>query len=256
MARGRLVPAPIRGGDLGLEWRAGVRSAAWTQQQAVDALGTLWLGIAVGTLALAAITILIVSLAREGERAAELTVRRAVGAGRRTLLASAWVEAGLVGLAALAAGSLIASITLVATPDWPGSLRSGSPVFAAVAASALGLVLLLGVSFPVLFPRRRIGEAEPRSPTPLTPSAIQIGASLIALTAGALLARHAADIAGDGRRCAGGGIGVLDRHAGHGPGRTGPPVLRAAAIARDRRRRGCQPHQSGRAARESVRWAR
>lgn len=212
MARGRLIPAPIRGGDLGLEWRAGVHTAAWTQQQAVDALGTWWLGIAVGTLALAAITILIVSLAREGERAAELTVRRAVGAGRRTLLASAWAEAALVGLAALAAGGLIASITLVATPDWPGSLRSGSPVFAAVAASALGLFLLLGVvPGPVPPPPYRRGGAS----LPHAAHAQRDSDRRQPHRAHRGRAARPACRGHRGRRrvCADGGIGVLDRHA-------------------------------------------
>jgi hypothetical protein len=195
---GRLALVPLRGGDLGLAWRAGVQLPAATQQEAVEALGGLLLGSALGTLAIAAVTILILSLARESERAAEVTVRRAVGAGRRVLFGSAVLEGGLVAMVGIVAGGIAGGIVAASMPDWPGTLRPGTPVAGGVAAAALVAVVLAGVLFPVLFPRRRIGEAEPHAPTPLTPSAIQIGASLVALTMGALLARHAAGVVAAG----------------------------------------------------------
>ena len=191
---GRLGLIPLPGGDLGLAWRAGVQPPAVTQQEAVNALGGLLLGSSLGTLAIAAVTILILSLARESERAAEVAVRRAVGAGRRALLGSAGLEGGIVALAGIAAGGIGAAIVAGTMPDWPGALRHGTPAAAGVAAAVLVAVVLAGVWFPVLFPRRRIGEAEPHAPTPLIPSAIQIAASLIALTMGALLTRHAAGL--------------------------------------------------------------
>ena len=187
----RLALAPLPGGDLGLLWRSGVQVPAATQQQAVDALGGLLLGSSLGTLALAAITILTLSLAREAERAAEVAVRRAVGAGRRVLLGSALLEGVLVSLAGLVAGGMGGAVVAAAMRQWPGPLGPVAPGPGGIAAAALVMVVLAGMSFPVLFPRRRIGEAEPHSPTPLTPSAMQVGASLIALTMGALLARHA-----------------------------------------------------------------
>lgn len=190
---GRLALHPLRGGDLGLVWRAGVQPPAATQQAAVEALGTLLLGSSLGTLAIAAVTILILSLAREAERTGEVAVRRAVGAGRRVLLGSALLEGGLVALAGVVVGGVAGAVVTAAMTAWPGTLRPGAIVPSAVAAGALVVVVLVGVTFPVLFPRRRIGEAEPHAPTPLTPSAIQTGASLVMLTMGALLARHAAD---------------------------------------------------------------
>jgi hypothetical protein len=81
-----------------------------------------------------------------------------------------------------------------AMTEWPGTLRPAALGSSGIAAAALVVVVLAGVSFPVLFPRRRIGEAEPHAPTPLMPSAIQVGASLAALTMGGLLARHAGDL--------------------------------------------------------------
>ena len=191
---GRLALAPLAGGDLGLRWRAGVQPPAATQQQAVDALGGLLLWSALGTLAMGAITILILSLAREAERSAEVAVRRAVGAGRRVLFGSALLEGGLVALAGILAGGIAGAVVATAMTDWPGRLRPAAFGPSAIVAASLAMVVLAGVSFPVLFPRRRIGEAEPHSPTPLTPSAIQVGASLVALTMGALLARHAGDL--------------------------------------------------------------
>jgi putative ABC transport system permease protein len=191
---GRLALVPLSGGDLGLRWRAGVQPPAAIQQQAVDALGGLLLGSALGTLAIAAITILILALAREAERSGEVAVRRAVGAGRRILLGSALLEGGLVALAGIAAGGAAGAAMAAAMMEWPGTLRPAALGSSGIAAAALVVVVLAGVSFPVLFPRRRIGEAEPHAPTPLMPSAIQVGASLAALTMGGLLARHAGDL--------------------------------------------------------------
>jgi hypothetical protein len=191
---GRLALVPLSGGDLGLRWRAGVQPPAAIQQQAVDALGGLLLGSALGTLAIAAITILILALAREAERSGEVAVRRAVGAGRRVLLGSALLEGGLVALAGMAGGGAAGAAVAAAMTEWPGTLRPAALGSSGIAAAALVVVVLAGVSFPVLFPRRRIGEAEPHAPTPLMPSAIQIGASLAALTMGGLLARHAGDV--------------------------------------------------------------
>lgn len=170
---GRLALQPLRGGDLGL-----------------------LLGASLATLGIAVVTILILSLAREAERSPEVSVRRAVGAGHRVLLGSALLEGIFLAGAGLAAGGILGALIASSAAPWPGVLRPGtlSPVWAAPAV--LVAVVIAGASFPVLFPRRRISEAEPHRPTPLMPSAIQIGATLIALTMGTLLSRHAADITG------------------------------------------------------------
>ncbi|MBA3318946.1 MAG: ABC transporter permease [Gemmatimonadales bacterium] len=193
-AYGTLTLPPLRGGDLGLTWRAGVRPPAATQQDAVDALTGLLLGAGVGTLAIAAVTILILSLAREAERTGEVAVRRAVGAGRGSLLSSALLEGGLIALTGIVAGGIAGGVVTVAMAAWPGTLRGGVFWPGMVGAGALAVVVFLGVTFPVFFARRRIGEAEPHAPAPLMPSAIQAGASLVMLTMGALLSRHASRV--------------------------------------------------------------
>jgi hypothetical protein len=190
----RLSLLPLRGGDLELVWRAGVRPPAATQQEAVDGLGGLLLGMSLGTLAIAVVTILTLSLAREAECSSEVSVRRAVGAGRRVLLRSAMLEGGVIALAGLAAGGVLGAIVAARMAQWPGLLGPGTIGPGVIAAVGLVAVVLAGVGFPVLFPRRRVGEAEAHRPAPLLPAAIQIGASLIALTAGALLARHAGGV--------------------------------------------------------------
>ena len=188
---GRLQTFPIRGGDLGLTWRAGFVPVSTVQQSATDLLSLLLLGSSLSVLAIAAITVLVLALARESERAAELVVRRAVGASRRVLFGAALVEGTAIVAAGLAIGVLAALVVSAAMAEWPGPLGSGTTTLRWIAAGVLACAVLLGVAFPVLLPRRRLADTEPRSPSPLTPSAIQIGGSLVVLTMGALLARHA-----------------------------------------------------------------
>jgi putative ABC transport system permease protein len=191
---GRLSVPPTRGGDLGLYWRSGVQPPAVIQQEAVDALGRLLSGVALGILGITAVTILILSLAREAERARELSVRRAVGASRGALVGSDFLECGLVLLIGTVVAAWIAVILMGLVAHWPGTLRSPTWGRPALAAGALVLLVLAGMVFPVLFPRRRISETDPQGPTPLIPSILQIGTCLVALSSGALLARHAATV--------------------------------------------------------------
>jgi putative ABC transport system permease protein len=191
LLHGRLVPPPVDGGDLGLVWHAGVQPVAATQQQAVDDLSTLLLGVALGTIGVAAITLLSLSLARESERGSELAVRRAVGAGRSMLLRSAVAEAAFIVLAGFTLGAVVGIGAVAWSSGWPGTLRPPKPGPLGAAVLALAIVVLLGVLVPVILPRRRIGVAEPGSPAPLTPAALQVAATLVALTTGSLLARHA-----------------------------------------------------------------
>ena len=188
---GRLQVFPIRGGDLGLTWRAGFVPVSTVQQSATDLLSLLLLGSSLSVLAIAAITVLVLALARESERSVELVVRRAVGASRRMLLGAALVEGAAIVAAGLAVGALVALVVSAAMVVWPGPIGSGTTTLRWIAVAVLACAVLLGVAFPVLLPRRRLADTGPRSPSPLTPSAIQIGASLVALTMGALLARHA-----------------------------------------------------------------
>jgi predicted lysophospholipase L1 biosynthesis ABC-type transport system permease subunit len=147
---GRLALTPLSGGDLGLRWRAGVQPPAATQQQAVDVLSGLLLWSALGTLAIAAITILMLSLAREAERSGDVAVRRAVGAGRRILLGSGLLEGGLVALAGIVGGGMVGAGVAAAMTEWPGTLRPAALAWSGIAAAALVVVVLAGVSFPAL----------------------------------------------------------------------------------------------------------
>ena len=190
---GRLVPPALAGSDPGLVWRSQVQSVATTRQMGADRLSTLLLCVAVVTLAVAAISVFALCLMREHERAPELVVRRAVGAARRMLLRSALAETGLILLGGLLLGVAAGVSVGFAAPPWPGALRA--PAFGppAVALVSLAAVVLLGVLLPVILPRRKLGEAEPTSPAPLAPTALQIGGTLVVLTMGSLLARHIGD---------------------------------------------------------------
>jgi hypothetical protein len=160
---GRLALIPLRGGDLGLAWRAGVQPPAATQQEAVDALGGLLLGSSLGTLAIAAVTILILSLARESERA--------VGAGRRVLLGSAVLEgrrriatyvllrAAAVGAAGIAGGVWFGQAIWGILTD----LLPGLDPWDAALVVRFGLVLLLSTLLGALAPALRASGASPTS---------------------------------------------------------------------------------------------
>lgn len=189
----RLQPAPLGGTEPVLD--AAARSVAATRQGAVDTLSIMLLALAAATLAVGIVTIAALSATRESERAAELSVRRAVGAGHRTLVAAALLEGGGLALIGLAIGAAAGAVLWrEASGSWPGSIRAavhggaigGIAVFALVVAVA-GSVLL-----PVAFPRRRIAQMDSAQPTPLAPAAIQLGLSLIALTGGTLVTRQAA----------------------------------------------------------------
>ena len=164
------------------------------QQRGADELSALLVASALGTLAVAAVTILMLSLVRESERTPEVAVRRAVGAGRRLLVGSALLEGATTMLLGLLVGSIVALAVGLAARGWPGSLRPGTMIPAAAAAGGLLALVIAGTVFPVLFPKRKIAEAEPRSSAPLTPNVLQIGASLVALTMGLSLGRHATTV--------------------------------------------------------------
>ncbi|MEO7985801.1 MAG: ABC transporter permease, partial [Gemmatimonadales bacterium] len=98
------------------------------------------------------------------DRAIEVSARRAVGASRRLAAAS-----------------------------WPGSLGDGTPVPTVMVVCGLALVAVLCAMLPLIFARQRRIEDAPRRPLRLAIPALQLGMSLVVLTGGALLARHASD---------------------------------------------------------------
>lgn len=181
-----------RGDDYGMTWR----TIAWTPTDArVAALGTLFqllLGVAIGVLGVASLTMLSLSVARASARETEMRVRRAVGASRWNLVASALAEGGALAMGALVLGGLAgvaaARSVLVA---WPGSLRSGTPAIGIVTVLATLAGIPLGAALPVAFPRRSVLPRSSVNPFRLVVPALQLGLSLTVLTGAALLRRQA-----------------------------------------------------------------
>lgn len=222
----RLRIAPLRGDDLGLHWAMGMHSPAAAQQQAIDALGGMLLGTGFATLAVAGVTMLILSLTREAEREDEIAMRRAAGARRAHVLLAALFEGALLAAgAAIVGGGLGLTTGHVALAGWPGSALAGSIGMTAIAVLIVALTMVLGVSFPALMPRRRIGQMAGPVRMPLTPTAIQLGAGLIALTISALVVRGASELAkpGETRAVAGSVFSLAMRDS--------KPVERARAYA-------------------------
>jgi putative ABC transport system permease protein len=161
-----------------------------------EALGTLFqaaAGAAAAALAVGALGAVLVFAARAVERAGEVTLRRAVGASRRTLLLAAVIEAGAVAVAALCVGGL-AGLALArwAARAWPGALtpfRTADVIPGAVSAGSIGLVLLAGALLALVFAPRRLVDSAPRAVSLAVPT-IQLGLALILLTASGLLTRH------------------------------------------------------------------
>jgi hypothetical protein len=185
----------IRGGDLGLLWSSQAQPPAVVQQHAVNTLAGMLLGTALATLAIAAVTILIICLWRESARSGELRIQRAVGANRRVLIHSALLEGILIAVGGLTLGAVAGlAIAAHAKALWPGILVRGHPALDLMAGSALAVIVLLASLFPVLFPKRRVAEFEAHASTPVVPTVFQLGISLVALTSGALVTRHAAEL--------------------------------------------------------------
>ncbi|HTO73019.1 MAG TPA: ABC transporter permease [Gemmatimonadales bacterium] len=194
---GRLQPAPAFGVVTGLPFSVDMLSVTVTHQAALTNLFISLLMGAASAFAVIGLTILTVSAAREREREVEIAVRRAVGASRRLLLAAAVIEAvGLLLVVALSGGSAGSLLSSGAARYWPGLLAPGNIVPSLQALLALGGGIIFGAAVPVLFARqRRVIEGVSR-PLPLAIPATQLGLSLIVLTSGSLVARHALARAG------------------------------------------------------------
>jgi hypothetical protein len=72
------------------------------------------------------------------------------------------------------------------------------------------VTVILGVIYPTLLPRRRIGQMIGPVRAPLMPTAIQLGAGLIALTVSALVVRGASEFASRTGQTAAGSVFSLD----------------------------------------------
>lgn len=192
----RFSSVPAFGYDLG--WTGAAITSATTQQAAVRQLfelliasGLLMFGVAAGSMLLIAASI-------AGERAAELAVRRAVGASRRTLVAAALAEATIVGAAALGGGGFAMALLMrYAADSWPGNAVEGGvgPVAAALAA---GVVLGLAAMMPLMHRgQRRFSGAVVEPPGMLVPS-VQLGVALAVLTTAGIVSDAAGRLAKGG----------------------------------------------------------
>lgn len=221
----RLHPWTLGNAHFGTLWDRDAQSPAALQQLAVDVAVQLLIFTAAAVLAVAALTALTLFAARASQRAREMVVRRAVGAGRRAVLAACLLEGALLAAGALAIGGIVGTIAAHAAIDeWPGAVDPGRLTANAIVASALAVAVLLGALFPGLVtPRRRLVDAA-ANPVPLFVPAIQLGLSLLVLAVGAHLARHAAASRPDPRAPRAGEV-----FAATPP--DGPPADRAARYA-------------------------
>jgi hypothetical protein len=202
----RLVLSRASGAVVDPTWVL-ARSPAALQADAVRLLFRALAGAAGAALAVGALGIVLLFAARASERVAEITLRRAVGATRRTLALAALLEGGAVASGALVAGGLAGLVLArLAAGAWPGGLAPAvdavpSLVAAAIAASAV----LAGAMLALVFaPRRRLIDAAPRPVSLLVPT-LQLGLALVTLTASTLVTRHATDARREGGTHAPGG---------------------------------------------------
>lgn len=181
----RLDPIPATGTVLA--WTSEMREAASYRAEALRDLLLLLVGLGYVTLLVTIVTAGSRSAAEAAARRAELSVRRAVGASRLTLLGALLIETGVI-LAAIAALGL--ALGLIGTrigaglwPGIPGDLRF-SPSWAAlliVAGLTVLVVLVVGATSRV-----RLTEAE-EAQVPLAIPAAQLGFCLAILVAGTLV---------------------------------------------------------------------
>lgn len=188
----RLLLWPTAWAESGLAWSTISRSTAGTSQMAIGRMYELLLIGAAFALAVAGLTILTFSAAREGEREVELSVRRAVGASLQFLLIAALVESALlIALTVAIGGAAGAILAAVALRLWPGQIGPIGMAATIAAALAIGGGIVFGAIVPVLFARhKQVTEAVGR-PLPLAIPALQLGLSLVVLTAGTLVTRYA-----------------------------------------------------------------
>lgn len=160
--------------------------------EAVRVLFQALAGAAMAAVTVAALGVLLLFAARVGERVSETTLRRAVGAPRRTLMAAALLEGGLLAVLAVGVALVLAwPAARAASATWPGQLAAGPTLPAVAAAIAMSLIVLAGAVLGEVFaPRRRLIEAAPQPLGLAIPSA-QLALALVTLTAGALLVRQA-----------------------------------------------------------------
>jgi putative ABC transport system permease protein len=122
------------------------------------------------------------------------------------VLLEAVFEGAILAIGTVVAGAVLGLVIgAVALAGWRGETLAGSLKPGALAALGVALVLILGVSFPALMPRRRIAQVTGPVRMPLMPTAIQLGTGLVALTISALVVRAASQLTNPGPIAAAGG---------------------------------------------------
>ncbi|HEX4574885.1 MAG TPA: FtsX-like permease family protein, partial [Gemmatimonadales bacterium] len=235
----RLGLAPWRGDDLGMTWSPLAASPTATGQAALVTLFRLLVVVAAGVFAVATVTVLSLSAARAAQRAREVSVRRAVGASRRHLLAAGLLESGTLAVTALVMGGVAGAVaTRLMMAAWAGSVSAGTVVvtFETLGATVAGLIL--GATLPLVVQRRRSALPGPHGkPLELSVPAVQLGLSLTVLTAAALLHGRAAGLLVPGPSAA----SVGDLFEVTAP--DAPPATRAANYRSLLRRLGASPRR-------------
>lgn len=215
---------PIAGIGPVVTWTREAFGPAETQAAALAALFPVLEATAWATLGVAVIAMLGRLVAQSYERGPEIGIRRAVGAGRRHILAAQLAEAALVCAAAVALALPAAGMVLgAAVHQWPGPVED-APLAAGLPMLIVAATLTIGALMPLAHrSARRLVGGDPM-PVTLGVPAVQIGAALAVLIAGAALLRHAGGIGG-GRFAAGmGEVWELDASAAD-------PEARAVAYA-------------------------
>jgi hypothetical protein len=181
----QLDPIPATGTVLA--WTSEMREAASFRAEALRDLLLLLVGLGYVTLLVTIVTAGSRSAAEAAARRAELSVRRAVGASRMTLLGALLIETGVILVAIVAAGLALGSIgTRIGGSLWPGVLGnlrfapSWNPLLVVVGLTVL-VVLVVGATSRV-----RMTESD-EAPVPLTVPAAQLGFCLAILVAGSMV---------------------------------------------------------------------
>jgi hypothetical protein len=230
-----LALQPIPGIGPVVTWTREAFGPAATQAAALANLFPVLAATAWATLGIAVIAMLGRLVAQSYERGPEIGVRRAVGAGRRHILAAQLAEAALLYVATLALAIPAARVMLgMAVKGWPGPAEparfaAGTPMLIVAAALALGALMPLGHRSA-----RRLVGGDPM-PVTLGLPAAQIAAALAVLIAGAALLRHADRPGGASRAAGPGAVWEVDASAAAPEARARAYASLVARLAADSR---------------------
>jgi putative ABC transport system permease protein len=172
--------------DAGFLW-LNATGPAQLRQDAVTFLFQILLGVAVGLMVVALLTLASLFVARASARGPEIAIRRAVGASSRVLVAAQLVEGAILAAGAVLAGEAIGRWgAQLAQRTWPGGLGAGAGGPSEAAVLVVAAALVLGALLPVALVRRpaRSSAVDP-TPLALVVPAAQLGLSLTVLAAAA-----------------------------------------------------------------------